>query len=144
MGEMGFWEQTLIYFMLGVFPWIFVAVGAWLLWSAHQFMGRAQRTIGRVLHVTRQVSTSSDNGTSVSYKPTFEYVDEAGNTRQGETFLASSSYNFDVGTEREILLDPKTGQIRMPGWLIYGFGAIFAGIGLLFGIVGIFAIIAMT
>ena len=146
MDGLGSWEKILIYFMLGILPWIFVAVGGWLLWSARNFMARAIRTRGRVLQVSQQTSTSSSNGTTrrtTTYKPLFEYTDPNGEIRKAETFLASTSYNYAIGSEHEILIDPEGGTVRIPGFMIYGFGAIFAGIGLLFGIVGIFALSAM-
>lgn len=146
MEDMGFWEKVAIYGMLGVLPWIFVGVGGWLLWSAHRFMGRAVRTTGTVLEVSRHVSTRTSNGstrTSVTYKPLFEYTDPDGRTQRAETFLSSSSYNFTIGSDHEILIDPDGGSVRMPGFWVYGFGGIFGGIGLVFAIAGIFALAAM-
>ena len=147
MADTGFWEQALIYFMMGVMPWIFAGVGAWLLWGAHSFMKGATKTTGTVLSVRRSTSTSgsgADRRTSISYKPTFEYVDGAGRTQRAETFLSSSGYNYRIGEQREILVNPDTPEkVRMPGFMIYGFGAIFASIGVLFGILGIFAMLNM-
>lgn len=146
MDDLGFWEKVLIYGMLGVLPWIFVAAGGWLLWSAHKFMGRAVKAKGTVLTVSRHVSTRTSNGgsrRSVTYKPTFEYTDPAGQTRRAETFLSSSGYNFEIGSQHEILIDPNGGSVRMPGFWVYGFGALFAVIGLAFAIAGIFALAAM-
>lgn len=139
----GGWEQILIYFMMGVLPWIFVAVGGWLIWQAYQFMGNVSRTMGTVKAVHQSTSTSgsgSDRRVVTTYKPVFEYQDASGLTQQGETFLHSTSYNFAVGEQREILVNPDfPGKVRMPGLMIYGFGALFVAIGLIFGIVGIFA-----
>lgn len=141
------WEKLLIYFLLGVLPWIFVVAGAWLVWSAHQFMSRAVKVRGTVVNVRTKMSTSSSSNSNrpvTSYQPEFEYVDAGGNKVRGATFLFSTSYNFPVGTEKEILADPENpDKVRMPGAMIYGFGAILAGVGLVFGIVGIFAIQAM-
>ncbi len=142
----GGWETYLIYFMLGVLPWLFVAIGGWLLWSAHTFMKKAVPTRGIVVNVKRKISSSSSensSGPTTTYCPVFEFSTPDGDTRQAETFLYSTSYNFEIGSLHDILVDPAGGKARMPGFMIYGFGAIFAGIGLLFGIVGIFALGAM-
>ena len=140
------WETYLIYFMLGVFPWIFVAVGAWMIWSAHKFMQKAVRTRGTVVEVHRKTSTTSRDDstrTVTTFQPVFEYQGEDGSTKRGLTWMASTSYNYAIGSEHEILVNPDDETVRVPGFMIYGFGAIFGGIGLVVGIVGIFAIGAM-
>lgn len=139
----GGWEQILIYFMLGVLPWIFVVVGGWFIWDAYKFMGNVSRTIGTVTGVHQSTSTSgsgSDRRLVTTYKPVFEYEDRSGQTQKAETFIYSTSYNFGVGEQREILVNPdRPDKVKMPGLMIYGFGAIFVSIGLVFGIVGLFA-----
>lgn len=140
MEDMETWERVMLYATLIGLPWIFIGVGGWLVWSARRFMRRAIRTRGRVLHVTSRVSTSTSNGntsTSVTYQPKFEYTDADGRTQQAQTFLSSSSYNFAIGSEHDILIDPQGGSVRMPGFWVYGFGAIFAAFGLIFAVVGI-------
>ena len=148
MQDAGFWEQAIVYFMMGVFPWIFVIAGIWLVWSAHQFMKNSYRVTGTVIGVHQSTSTSNSNGsrrTVTTYKPVFEYVDAGGLTQKAETFLYSTTYNFAKGEQREILVNPDTpDKARMPGFMIYGFGGIFIAIGSIFGIICIFALRAMT
>ncbi len=145
MEEGSFWEVTLKYFMLGVFPWIFVALGAWLMWSAHKFMRKALRATGTVVAVHEKTSySSSSNRRTTTYQPIFEYTLPDGRTVQGKTFLSASGRNWPVGTEKEILVDPDNPEtVRIPGFLIYGFGGIFFVMGSLFGIAALFALRSM-
>ena len=142
------WEQYLIYFMLGVFPWIFVAAGVWLMIRAHRFMKDARRATGRVVAVHQSTSYRSSNSGGgrrvTTYQPVFAYTAPDGSAHEARTAIYSTSYNFPVGSEHEILCNPATPDtVRMPGFWVYGFGGLFAAIGLVFGIVGIFAMQAM-
>ena len=140
-------EQTIMIIVLGVLPWIFAAAGGYFLYSAYSFMKSAVRTTGRVTNVHQQTSTSSSGNSNrvvTTYKPVFEYVDKAGNTQSAETFLYSTSYNFDIGSQHEILINPEMPELaRMPGIMVYGFGVLFLALGVIFGVVGIFALQAM-
>ena len=145
MDDSSSWEHWLTIFMLGVLPWIFVAVGAGLIWKAHSFMKSAIRLTGTVTGVYESTSYNSDRNTYVTtYQPVFEFTLPDGRVAEGKTFISGTGRNFPVGTQKEVLVDPEnTGTVRLPGFLIYGFGAIFLGIGLVFAVVGIFALRAM-
>lgn len=145
MQEQGFWEQALIFFMLGVLPWIFVGVGGYLIWSAHKFVQRSLKVTGTVVGVHEKTSYNSDRNTrTTTYQPVFEYTLPDGRVAQGKTFISSTGRNFPVGTQKEILVDPdRPDTVRMPGFLVYGFGAIFLVLGLIFAVAGIFALRAM-
>ncbi|MEM6622213.1 MAG: DUF3592 domain-containing protein [Pseudomonadota bacterium] len=119
-------------------PWLFVAVGGGLLWRARRFMQVAQRVTGTVIRVGVHRSTGSNSGPT--YKPVFEFHDPNGYRHEAETFLSASSYNFPIGQQREILVDPsEPTKCRIPGFWVYGFGAIFLVGGLIFALLPLFA-----
>ena len=132
------WDDLLLGFLMYGLPWSFVAVGGWLTWKAWSFMRHAERVKATVMDVKIQhgsTGTGSSRRHTMTYRPVFAYQDARGTDQRAETFLWSSSYNFDVGTTKEILVDPREPDVcRIPGFMIYGFGALFLLIGLLFGI----------
>lgn len=144
MGDGG-WTDILMLFMLRVLPWLFVAVGAWLLFSAWRFLGGAERRHGRVVELHRSTSfrqssqRTMSSQTVTSYKPVFEYEDDSG-TARAETPTFSTRQNFPVGTEMDILVNRASpGVARLPGAGNYALGGALFGIGLVFGIVGLLA-----
>jgi hypothetical protein len=103
---------------------IFLVAGAILTFLAYDFMNNALPVSGRVVSV--EVITGDD---SVSYKPTIRYVDWEGRKQSGQTFISSSSYNFDIGSSVDILYDIRDPEsLRMDTWFAtWGFGLIFLG-----------------
>ena len=100
----------------------FLVVGGILTFLAYDFMDNALPTTGRVESV--EVNYNDD---SVTYKPTIRFIDYAGRKQFGETFMSSSSYNFEVGSNVDILYDIRNPEsLRMDTWLAtWGFGVIF-------------------
>ena len=140
--EDGSWEKLVVMLTLGVLPWVFVGVGAFLVWRARRFTARAIRLTGTVIGVHQSSSYNHNtNSHSTTYQPVFAFTLPDGREAQGKTFLAASGRNFPVGTEKEILVDPdKPDTVRLPGFMLYGFGAIFAVAGLIFAVVSLFAL----
>jgi hypothetical protein len=107
--------------IIGLF---FLVAGAVLTFLAYDFMNNALPTTGRVVSV--EVTTSDDG---VSYQPTIRFVDWEGRKQRGQTFMSSGKYNFEIGTDVDILYDirdPET--LRMDTWFAtWGFGLIFLG-----------------
>lgn len=103
---------------------IFLVVGAILTFLTYDFMNNALPVSGRVTSV--EVIMGDD---SVSYKPTIRYVDSQGRKQSGQTFISSSSYNFDIGSTVDILYDVRDpGSLRMDTWIAtWGLGLIFLG-----------------
>ncbi len=103
---------------------IFLVAGAILTFLAYDFMNNALPVSGRVTSV--EVISGDD---SVSYKPTIRYVDWEGRKQSGQTFISSSSYNFDIGSSVDILYDIRDPEsLRMDTWFAtWGFGLIFLG-----------------
>ncbi len=100
---------------------IFLAAGGVMTFFTYDFMDNALPATGRVTSV--EVNVGDD---SVTYKPTIRYLDWEGLKQSGETFIASSSYNFEIGSTVDIyydLRDPTS--LRMDTWLAtWGFGLI--------------------
>ena len=140
--EDGSWEKLLVMLTLGVLPWVFVGIGGWLIWRTRRFTSRAIRLTGTVTGVHRSSSYNHNtNSHSTTYQPVFTFTLPDGRQAEGKTFLASGSRNFAPGTTKEILVDPDRPEtVRMPGFMLYGFGAIFVAGGAVFGIVCLFAL----
>ncbi len=116
--KLGLW----IFRILGL---VFFLVGAVLLFLTVSFMTDAQETTGRVTHVA--VNYGDD---SVTYKPTVEYR-VGGRMYESESWLSSSSYDFDVGERVPVLYDPADpSRIRLNYFMeLWGFPLIFGGVG---------------
>ena len=140
--EGGSWEKLVVTLTLGVMPWIFVGIGGWLIWRARAFTRRAIRLTGTVVGVHQSTSyNSSTNSHRTSYQPVFSFNLPDGRSAQGKTFLSASGRNFPVGTQKEILVDPENPDtVRLPGFMLYGFGAILLVAGLIVAVVSVFAL----
>ncbi len=103
---------------------IFLVAGAILTFITYDFMNNALPATGRVTSV--EVITGDD---SVSYKPTIRYVDWEGRKQSGQTFMASSNYNFGIGDSVDILYDIRNPEVlRMDTtFATWGFGSMFLG-----------------
>ncbi len=105
---------------------VFFLSGVGMLISTVRFMEDAVPAEGEVIHVAWV------SGESTTYRPTMRYVvDEV--TYERKSLISSSGYNFAPGQILPILYsrsDP--GKMRLNFFMeIWGFGAIFAGIGAL-------------
>ena len=146
MGEDGTWIHLLTLLLLRVLSWIIAAVGAWMLYSTWKFLAAAEKRTGKVVEVHKSISInrSPRRGRSgpavITYRPVFEYPGEGGAFERAETATYSTRFDFAVGSEHEILINPAApGKAWMPGAGNYLIGAVLLGIGLIFGILGIFA-----
>lgn len=103
---------------------VFLVAGAVLTFLTYDFMNNALPATGRVTSV--EAITGDD---SVSYKPTIRYVDWEGRKQSGQTFMSSSSYNFDIGENVDILYDiRKPESLRMDtSFATWGFGLLLLG-----------------
>lgn len=91
-----------------------------------KFVNSAVETTARVVHV--QISYGDD---STTYKPTVQFRDTNGRTVEAESWMSSSSYDFNVGEKIPILYDPADPEnIRLNYFFEkWGFGVILTGIG---------------
>ncbi len=116
------------------FGLLFAAVGGWFIWSSYDFSKYAVATTGSVIDL--DINRSSDSN-SVSYRPTVAFTDTDGIKRSGQTFLSSSSYNYNIGARVEILYDSRNpSKLRIQSWFsLWGFGLIFllTGLGIMIG-----------
>lgn len=132
------WAQLL----MALLPIAFIGAGSWMIWSARRFMAGARRCKGVVVDVRVNHSTDSDGRRSVTYQPVFEYHNDAGATVRAPVWLSSSGRNYAIGSERDILVNPAFPEVvRLPGVMVYGFGAIFVVAGILVGIGMTFALL---
>lgn len=104
-----------------------LATAGWITFNTFEFMDNSISVTGTVTSV--EVIYGDD---SVSYKPTFRFLDEEGNKQRATSSWSSSSYNYDRGERVEILYDWRNPQrIRVNSWFsIWGIGMIPGGIGL--------------
>lgn len=134
------------------FKWVIVAiglisacVGAGLLYSSYTFQLTAVSAKATVLSVEtfreRKRNTDGDWEDSVTHQPTLRYTGSDGVERDVVPTMKSSTYNFPVGTELDIYIDPSAPDtVRINDFMSnWGFGGIFLAFGLLFATIGFFA-----
>lgn len=116
-------------FIFGLIGLAGIIGGAWITYDTFEFIDNSVEVTGTVTSV--EVIYGDD---SVSYKPTFRFLDEEGNKQRATTSISSSGYDYDRGERVEILYDWRDPQrIRVNGWFsIWGIGMIPVGIGAVF------------
>lgn len=133
------------------FKWIIVAfglivacTGAGFLYSSYTFLQTAVSATGTVLSVEttreRKRNTDGDWEDSVTHQPTLRYTGVDGVERQVKTSMSSSNYDFVVGTEVSIYVDPGAPEtVRINDFMSnWGFGGIFLAFGLILSALGLF------
>jgi len=113
---------------------VFASVGAGFSFFSYDFSKNAIATIGTVIDVEVNWSSSSNSSSqSPTYQPTIAFVDASGVKHSGQTFLSSSSYNFERGAQVQILYDARTpSKLRIDSWFaLWGFGLIFFVVGII-------------
>lgn len=127
-----------------IFGMIFVIIGAI---AVGKVMGSKLRCTepvkGRVCDLIMTRSRSRKQGTKISYTPVFEYEYE-GVTYKYTSPLSSSPAPFKPNQQVRIMVNPDDPEeIYVPdyraGWI---FGFVFAGVGLIFALIGIIGYIA--
>jgi hypothetical protein len=108
-------------------------------WRFHRSAGIVR---ARVVAVATAMATQK-SGSSRLYLPTFAWDGPDGpilaSVRGG-----SSAYNFPVGTEIDILVNPGfPGRAAIKGEWPYFFGAIFLAMGMIFAAVGVAALLSI-
>ncbi len=100
--------------------------GGYLTKVAYTFNETAVEVLGTVISV--EVNHSDD---STTYKPTFRFLDVQGRKYTVQTYISSSSYDYNVGQKVSILYDPNDpSNIRINSWFsIWGMGLILFVIG---------------
>ncbi|MEL6792026.1 MAG: DUF3592 domain-containing protein [Pseudomonadota bacterium] len=130
-----------------IVKWVFTIVGAaFFLIGCHQLYGTYHFTNvalpaeGTVQSVERKETRDSEGHRKITYRPTMTYRDAFGVERTARTYLSSSGYNYDIGARVAVLYDPdEPTVVRVDGFVsLWVFGAIFAGLGALFLIIGLF------
>lgn len=123
---------SIIFSLIGLPFFLF---GLYWLYNTFVFMENAVTTIGTVTHV--QVNHSDD---STTYTPTVRYFDENGSKHISRSGLSSSSYNYGIGQEIEVLYDRRDpSTMRINSWIeTWGFGLIFSFMGFVFMVIGWF------
>ncbi len=95
--------------------------GGYLTKAAYTFNKTAVEVLGTVISL--EVNHSDD---STTYKPTIRFLDVQGQKHTVQTYISSSSYDYDIGQKVSILYDPDSpNNIRINSWFsIWGFGLI--------------------
>jgi hypothetical protein len=118
---------------------IMLSVIAYLIVSNNKFEQRAVRTKGKVIDYKNYQSSNDNGGSTTMYTPVFEY-EFNGQSYQHTSSTSSSSPEYEIGEEVEVLVDPKRpAEILIntfwEKWFVVvllGFmGTIFTGVGFL-------------
>ncbi len=123
---------------------LIACVGAGLLYSSYSFLQTAVSATGTVVSVEtireRKRVTDGDWEDSVTHLPTVRYTGADGVQREVETAMRSSAYNFAVGSEVSIYVDPAAPEtVRINDFMSnWGFCGIFLGFGLIVTLLGLF------
>ena len=118
-----------MWWILTVFPPIFILGGLVMLAEAIIFTTEAGSTRGEVVDVSSHYNSES----GVSYTPTIRYRRDDGRTFEAETNMASSGYDYVIGERVDILYsydDPA--EVRINSFFsLYGPGLMFVVVGAL-------------
>ncbi len=108
-------------------PLVFVGIGLYLLVEAQRF---AEGAVPLAAEVVR-VETERD-GDGVFHRPVFAFTTPDGRAAEAPLHSASTQ-GMARGTEVTILYNPEQPEeVRLAGfWHVFGFGAVFLGLGLL-------------
>ena len=138
MADLPIWAWMLVIFMCVILPVLITALGISQLLRTRRFMRKAYRVTGTVVDVA-QSTTFNDQTKTVTYHPTFSFETKDGVTRSASTATASSTMNYAIGSQRQILVNPEMlDQVRMPGFWVLGMSVIITLFGLIFGAFGLF------
>ena len=85
---------------------IMLAAVAYIVISNNKFEQRATPAKGKVIDFTTHESSDDDGGSTTMFAPVFEY-EYNGQTYQHTSSTSSSSPEYDVGEEVEVLVDPQ-------------------------------------
>jgi len=116
---------------------IMLSLAAYFIYSSYTFSKRAIPTLGRVIDYDSYYSSDNDGGGSTMYTPIFEYS-HMGSKLTYKSSVSSSSQDYDLGEEVEILVDPDDPEHVMVNnfWdryfavVVLGFlGSMFTGLG---------------
>lgn len=115
---------SVLWGLLGAVPTAMLAVSAFLLVNLFDETFRYDRTLGEVVEVRSFVSTAPWNRGTMEYVPVFLYTWSDGAPTRAGVSLASASYNFPVGSQHEILFNPRRrDDVVIPGlinWIVPG------------------------
>ena len=117
------------WWIISAVPVLFLLFGLGFVAEAVLFVSGAQSTRGQVVEIRRNY----DDG-SVNYTPTIRYSRGDGQTYEAETHIASSGYDYDLGTQVDILYsDDDPYVVRIDSFFsLYGVGLVFAVFGAVF------------
>lgn len=116
---------------------IFFVIGFVIFRKTRTFRARATRTSGEVIHVTRKQNRRNNGTNSITYKPTFRFTDVGGRVQERPTFYSSSSYDFEVGSMRDILhTDSDSYVMPADGGGAFVLPGVFMGLGGLCMLIG--------
>lgn len=119
--------------VVGTIPWMIVALGLWLMWTAWRFSTRAIGVGARVVDLNEErIPPRRPSGKeTILRRPVFEYLSPDGSPRRAESFAPGTGYKLTVGDEVQIWIDPDLPEIaRLQSWAIYGPGLMITGFGL--------------
>ena len=120
----------IVFIMIGL---IFIAFGAWQFYSSYAFQQTAVATTAEVVSVEAFTKEERNSDgyykTTITYAPTLRYRDLSGASHVSTPVLRSTSYNYPVGAEVDVLYDATSPRdVRIKGFMsAWGFGAVFFG-----------------
>ena len=134
-------------FFFGFVPLFCLWFGVGSLRRTRRFIARAYRTTGTVIERDFEVPAKTgpkhlqhtQHGRP-AWRPTFAYVDAQGRQRTATTRRATRAFNFEKGSEQEILVDADDDAIAdIPGRVLYLPGTFSTVLGLGFAVGGLYA-----
>jgi hypothetical protein len=85
---------------------ILLSVAGYLIISNNKFEQRAIHTKGKVIDYRNYQSSNDNGGSTTMYTPVFEYA-FSGKSYQHASSTSSSSPEYEIGEEVDVLVDPK-------------------------------------
>jgi hypothetical protein len=117
---------------------LFTVIGVVNGLNTRSFVATATPAQGTVIDLVRRSSTDSDGDVSYAYYPVVKFTPSSGQSTIFESNTGSNPPGFSKGQLVDILYNPqKPNSAMINSWFsLWGFPAIFTGIGSIFVVVG--------
>lgn len=109
---------------------ILLFFGLMMLSASSNFVRVSLAAKGTVISIERSVNRDNDGVPSVTYRPTFAYLDAAGLRHTAKPRTAASHYNYAVGAKVAIRYDPaRPEHVQVDDWFSRWGLALFVTLG---------------
>lgn len=96
-----------IWVLIFVLPVLFILAAGLLAWDSYQFITKAERTTGEVVHVYAWEGWNPWDGHTTDYSPVFRYWFSQNEMTEASTGQSSPNWNYELGSKHDIYYNPR-------------------------------------